>query len=108
MYKRKFFSLTTDIFVKLIRQRSMKITSSNKSKDNILSHSIVKFDNGYGLSIVKLSNYDNGTICYEVAVIKFNSPDDYIIVYPYFTNNDIVKCNSYHQLEKIILLAKNL
>ena len=75
---------------------------------NIHSHSIIRLENGYGLSIVKISHCVQCEAHYEVAVIKFHNAGEYSIVYPEYTNGDIVECDDYGQVEDFINLTKML
>lgn len=75
---------------------------------NIHSHSIIRLENGYGLSIVKISDCVQCEAHYEVAVIKFHNAGEYSIVYPEYTNGDIVECDDYGQVEDLINLTKML
>lgn len=77
-------------------------------KKNIHSHSVIQFENGYGLSIVKISDCVQCEAHYEVAVIKFHNAGEYSIVYPEYTNGDIVECDDYGQVEDLINLTKML
>lgn len=74
----------------------------------IHSHSIIQLENGYGLSIVKISDCIQCSVHYEVAVIKFCNAEEYKIVYPDYTNGDIVECSDYAKVENIINLTKTL
>ena len=74
----------------------------------IHSHSIIQLENGYGLSIVKISDCIQCSAHYEVAVIKFRSLEEYTIVYPDYTKGDIIECSDYTQVEYLISLTKNL
>ena len=76
--------------------------------NNIRSHSIIKLANGYGLSILKIVNCLECSHYYEVAVIQFNSSEEYTLVYPSFTNGDIIRCNSYDQVIKLIPLIETI
>ena len=78
------------------------------NEKNIHSRSIIQFENGYGLSIVKISDCIQCSAHYEVAVIKFRSLEEYTIVYPDYTNGDIIECSDYTQVEYLISLTKNL
>lgn len=76
---------------------------------NIHSQSIMQFENGYGLSIIKLINSSNvGCVIYEVAVIKFNSAKIFSIIYPPFMKGDVARCNSYQEVEKLIAQTREL
>ena len=78
------------------------------NEKNIHSHSIIQFENGYGLSIVKISDCVQCSAHYEVAVIKFRGLEEYTIIYPEYTNGDIVECCDYTQVEEFINLTKML
>ena len=78
------------------------------NEKNIHSRSIIQFENGYGLSIVKISDCIQCSAHYEVAVIKFLNLENYTIVYPEYTNGDIVECRDYAQVENLINLTKSL
>ena len=78
------------------------------TEKNIHSHSIIQFENGYGLSIVKISDCVQCSAHYEVAVIKFRGLEEYTIIYPEYTNGDIVECCDYTQVEELINLTKML
>lgn len=102
-------SFSRNIFAaifKLIQMCNECRPSGNEK--NIHSHSIIQFENGYGLSIVKISDCVQCAVHYEVAVIKFCNLEDYTIVYPEYTNGDIVECSDYTQVESLINLTKML
>ena len=56
-----------------------------------VSQAIIKFDNGFGLSVLRgpgtLTSSDRP---YEAAVISFQEDGTYSIVYPDYTHNDVL------------------
>lgn len=102
-------SLSRNIFAAIFKFIQMcNDCQPSGNEKNIHSHSIIQFENGYGLSVVKISDCVQCEAHYEVAVIKFLNLENYTIVYPEYTNGDIVECRDYAQVENLINLTKSL
>jgi hypothetical protein len=70
------------------------------------SQTVHKFENGYGVSIVKLNS--SGNKSYEIAILQYKSDESYELVYPEFTNGDIIQCGNYDEIKLIISLVEKL
>lgn len=79
-----------------------KVTETTNSH----SQTVHRFENGYGISIIKYNS--SGNIIYEIAILKYKSDELYELIYPEFTNGDIIKCNNVGEIQKIIKLVSCL
>lgn len=70
------------------------------------SQTVHKFENGYGVSIVEMNACGNKK--YEIAILQYKSDESYELVYPEFTNGDIIQCDNYDEIQFIISLTKKL
>lgn len=72
----------------------------------ILSQTVQKFENGYGVSIVEFNS--SGNKIYEIAILKYKSDELYELVYPEFTNGDIIQCICHEEVQMIVSKVNSL
>lgn len=73
------------------------------------SQSIYRFENGLGLSVLKLHNNEhNYSNQYEIAVIQFIDKDKYKLIYPDFMNGDVIRCSTLDEIDKYLEIIKRI
>ena len=83
----------------------MKQLDSSKEIKQI----IIKCGNGYGASILKGEHtITNENYPYELAVIEFKSNSKFKVIYPSFTNGDILYKLNRYQVHRYIDMIKRL
>ena len=73
------------------------------------SQTIYRFENGLGLSVLKLHNNEhNYSNQYEIAVIQFIDKDKYRLIYPDFMNGDVIRCSTLDEIDKYLEIIKRI
>lgn len=76
---------------------------------NDLQQAILRFDNGFGVSIIKgESSFSTKDAPFELAVIKFIDIDAFELIYPEFTHGDVLKNLTYEDIKHYIKVTKTL
>ena len=91
------------IFQDLVFVPESSTTGSDTQK------ALIRFENGYGVSVLTGS----GALAtrekpYELAVIKYQSDNDYKIIYPTLFNNDVIPCLTSDEVTQYMDIIQSL
>ena len=81
-----------------------------KTESNLVTErALCKFENGYGASVLRgHGSLSTITAPYELAIIKFYDDLNFELIYPDFSNRDVISSLSLEQVYSYLEIIKNL
>lgn len=81
----------------------------NTDSSLVTERALCKFENGFGASVLRgYGSLTTTTAPYELAIIKFKDDINFELIYPDFTNRDVISGLSLEQVYSYLDIIKNL
>lgn len=108
MHANNQFAISYDI-CKKYDMETLQFEALTIKSDYVTERALCKFENGFGASVLRgHGSLTTTTAPYELAIIKFYDDINFELVYPDFTNGDVISCLSLEQVFSYLDIIKSL